>query len=103
MVSRLSDSRRRAGQYIGLTETPPKIQHDESRMKSELGSGGRTNVDGSSSAAPISETSRNAFQSRPASSTVSPPIRCLARVGASSPERNSRTSSAADQPTVYGE
>ncbi len=55
-------------------------------MKSEFGNGGSTKVDGSSNAAPINETFRNAFQSSPASATVKPPIRCFARVGASRPD-----------------
>lgn len=40
MAYMLSASRRRAGQYIGLAETPSKIQHEESRVKSVLGRGG---------------------------------------------------------------
>ena len=42
IANRLSDSRRRAGQYIGLTETPLKIEHDESPVKREFGTGGST-------------------------------------------------------------
>ena len=41
MAATLYASSRRAGQYIGLTETPPKIQHDESRVNSVFGRGGR--------------------------------------------------------------
>ena len=58
---------------------------------------------GSSNAAPISETLAAVARSRPASATVSPPIRCLASWSGLRSASRSRISSTSDQPTVYSE
>src|SRR5512135_393362 len=101
MAYMFSDSRRRAGQYIGLADTPLKIQQDESRVKRVLGRGGRRKVFISSRAAAWSETRPNLPQSTPASPAVSPPIRWRARYSGESTHRKLRISSTSAQPTVY--
>ena len=78
MAATLYASSRRAGQYIGLIDTPPYIQHDESRVNSVFGSGGRTNMLLSSIAAAMTELERSRPRSRPDSATVRPPMRWVA-------------------------
>src|SRR4030042_636049 len=101
MAYRLSDSLRRAGQYMGLIETPPNIQQDESRVKRVLGKGGSRKVFISSIAAAYKEIWQYFPQSIPDSPAVNPPIRCLARSSGVSFNRNERISSTSAHPRVY--
>ncbi len=103
MAATLYASRRRAGQYIGLIDTPPYIQHDESRVNSVLGSGGSTNMLVSSMAAAMTERVRSPPMSRPDSATVRPPIRCVASCSGAIAHSTDRTSSTSERPTVNSE
>ena len=72
-------------------------------MNRVFGRGGSTKAFGSSNAAPISETWAARATSSPASSTVRPPMRCLASWSGFRSSSSSRISSTRDQPTVYSE
>ena len=70
-------------------------------MNSVFGNGGRTKIDGSSTAAAISDVPFVAPMSRPDSSRVSPPMRWRASTSGGIAISRARTSSTRPMPTVY--
>src|SRR5674476_270019 len=96
----LKDSGRRAGQYIGLTETPLKTQDEESRVKSEFDSGGRIKASVPLTAAVSEDRASPCVYMHSSSATVSPPMRCVARSSAPISIKHILTASRAEIPMV---
>src|SRR6266702_1989033 len=97
MVARCMVSRRRAGNAIGLTETPPYIHAEVSRTNIWFGSGGSTKVAGLK----LAPTSPSGVNGR--SSPITPPIRERTSSGAGSESNHWRSSGEALAEGVDGD